>query len=173
MDGMASIEAFNDLLLRFVDELAMTFPEHADLPGYRTLLADLISVNHKQPMDMFMGALGSHTSKIFARDPTFFQDCPRLFDRIDILAMWQADISDGTREAIWQYLTALLSMATTLSLAPMIPADMMHSIQAMAQQCAEDVQSGKLDISQLAGALFGGGAGGGAGGFDLSRLLGP
>lgn len=161
---MSSTQSFNEMLLQFVDELILTFPEETQLQRYKSALESLIKANAKKPMEMCASALGPHAQKIYVRDGTFFDDCPVLFDRIEIKRLWQKDISDNTRDAIWQYLNVLLSLATTVS---MLPPDMLTSIESLAHQCVADIQSGKMDLGDITKMLSGG-----AMPMDLTKLLG-
>ena len=159
----ATTQSFNAMLERFVEELALTFPERGELAMYQKVLGGLTTTNPDKPLQVFMAAIGPHADKVTSRDPTFFDDCPTLFGSLDIASLWRMDMSEATRDAIWQYLQALLTLGTTVQA---VPPEMLRSIETLAEKYVADVQEGRLDVASLMSQLMSGGGG-------LAELLGP
>jgi hypothetical protein len=61
---------------------------------------------------------------------------------------WASDISDGTRNAIWQYLQTLNILGMTITT---IPADMLSMVEGAAAKCAESIQGGGDEKSLMSG----------------------
>lgn len=146
---MTSLNAFNSLMQQFIDELSKVFPEEKQLSMYATQFPLLCAANAKKPMEFFTSTYGPHTQKIIARDETLFQDVPMLFEAINVRDLW-ARATDATKDAIWKYLQNLNFLGTTLG---MIPPDMMTMIENVAQSCAEKMESGQIDPSNLLSML--------------------
>lgn len=149
---MSTVQAFNTMMKSFLDELADVFPEEQQLKLYVDGFDSLVALNQRGPMDMFVEALSPHSALAMAKDPQLFETLD--FPGIDFKKLWHADISDNTREAIWQYINLLLVLGTTVRAMP--PA-MLESIEAVAQNCAEQMQNGQFDMGALGGMLMNGG----------------
>ena len=56
--------------------------------------------------------------------------------------------SEGTKDAIWQYIQTLYMLGTTIQ---SVPADMLAMIESVAKQCADKMQNddGEIDESAL------------------------
>lgn len=147
---MSGLQAFNDMLKVFMDELAEVFPESKDIAMFATSLDDVISVNAKMPMQIFMDAVGPHAKRVAARDEHLFDVLQ--FPGIDFKAMWSSDISSGTKDAIWQYISTLLLLGTTVS---SVPEDVLASIEQMAAECAQKIQDGDLSMEDMMTEVMG------------------
>lgn len=102
---------FNDLMRQFLIDLSEVFPED---PAVQTSLAtfeDLVRTNYKMPMKMFVEAIGPHAAKIAAHDETVFDDM--VFPGVDFKKLWNSDISNNTKNAIFSYLKSLLYIAAS------------------------------------------------------------
>lgn len=162
---MSTVQAFNTMLKNFLEELADVFPEETQIRVFLDSFDALAALNPRGPLDMFVEALQPHAQLAMAKDAA-------LFDRlafpggIDFARLWKTDISDNTREAIWQYINLLLMLGTTVH---SMPPQMLESIESVAKSCADQMQDGELDFTKLGGMLMGSlGALGGSG--DLAAL---
>lgn len=163
---MSTVQAFNTMLKNFLEELADVFPEEMQIRVFLEGFDALAALNPRGPLDMFVESVQPHAQLAMAKDVA-------LFDRlafpggIDFARLWKTDISDNTREAIWQYINLLLMLGTTVH---SMPPEMLQSIETVAQSCADQMQDGQLDFSKLGGMLMGslGALGGGAG--ELAAL---
>lgn len=165
---MTTIKAFDDMMKQFVGELASVFPDE--------------SSKTPVPCSDFMKMIAPWIPSMTARDDAFF--CPEneFAKSMDLHTIWaREDCSQATKQAIWQYLSSLYMVATTMS---MFPAETLSAIEAAAESCAKKMKvgpNGQLDEAalmsgvnsmlqqMLAGgagdnpfaALMGGGGGGG------------
>ena len=94
-----SIEAFNNLLKSFLEELSKVFPSDPKLKVYSNLFDTIVVASPKLPIDMFMKAFGSEGELINKKDPAIFDKIPVLFGEIQLKQMWESDISDANRGA--------------------------------------------------------------------------
>ena len=155
------MQAFNTMLKNFLEELADVFPEEAQIRVFLDGFDAFVAINARAPMDLLVGSLTPHSGLVMAKDPALFDQLK--FGGIDFKKLWAADISDNTREAIWQYINLLFVLGTTVR---SMPPQMLQGIESMAESCAAQLESGQLDLSALGGLLGGGGGGG------LADLLG-
>ena len=95
-----------------------------------------------------MKAVGPIQSRIMSRDETVMSDvtCEFIQD-LKIKNIWTPDLSENTKNAIWQYLQTLIILGSTISA---LPQEALTAIEAVAKQCAEN-----MDLSQL-GSLMNG-----------------
>ena len=169
---MSTTHAFNQMLTNFLEELVEVFPEVPAIKAYASSLQTLVSANARKPMELFMAAASPHADAIMGRDNALFDSLE--LGNIDFKALWNSDISDNTRAAIWQYIHMLFLLGTTVSA---MPPELLESIESIAQGCAEkmanDPNATMPDLSAMTSMLMGGGGGGlgGAGGL-MSSLLG-
>lgn len=168
---MATIQSFNSLLRNFIEELCHAFPEDATLHMYFDGFDMLAGSNARKPLELFMEAMGPHGQHIMNKDPQLFSQPLSLSGGIDLKTYWDSpDLSEASRQAIWQYLQTLYIMASTVSA---LPPEMVAAIDSIASK----VESGEVDLAGSLGSLtsmfLGGGAGAG-GGADaaMTSLLG-
>ncbi len=165
---MSTTHAFNQMLTNFMEELVEVFPEVPSIKAYASSLQTLVSANARKPMELFMAAASPHADAIMARNNVLFETLE--LGNIDFKALWNSDISDNTRSAIWQYIHMLFLLGTTVSA---MPPELLESIESIAQGCADkmanDPNATMPDLSAMTSMLMGGG--GGAGGL-MSSLLG-
>ena len=113
-----SIEAFNNLLKSFLEELSKVFPSDPKLKVYSNLFDTIVVASPKLPIDMFMKAFGSEGELINKKDPAIFDKIPVLFGEIQLKQMWDSDISEANRSAIFSYLQTLYMLGTTIKSLP-------------------------------------------------------
>jgi hypothetical protein len=154
-----TVQAFNSMLKNFLDELSSTFPDVAAIRVYTEGFDTLVGANARKPLQVFMEAVSPHADAVMRRDPELFSTLN--LGGIDFKMLWASDISDATRNAIWQYLHMLFLLATTVS---SVPAELLSSIESVAQNCADKMQDGQMDFSSMSKLLMGGGAEGLLGG---------
>lgn len=152
---MSTVQAFNTMLKNFLEELADVFPEETQIKLFLEGLDPLVALTPRAPMDMFVDALAPHTGLAMAKDPALF-DKLQFPGGIDFARLWKTDISDNTREAIWQYINMLFLLGTTVR---SMPPQMLEGIETVAKNCADQIQSGQMDFSSLGSMLMNGGLG--------------
>lgn len=162
---MTTISAFNTLFKTFVTELAETFPEQQRLKAFANGFDDLVAANARKIMEVFVATLAPHSDLVMTKNPKLF-DQP-LDIGVDISALWKSpDVSENTREAVWQYIHSLFLLGTTCM---HVPPELLSTIESVAQTCASRMQDGDtVDMSSMAsmfvnglGSIIGGGGGGG------------
>ena len=174
---MTTLQAFNTLLRNFLHELTQTFPEDSTLAVSLDGLDTLAKMNARKPLEIFMEAIGAHAQLLLTKDPALFRTPLTLPGNLDLKTYWDsADLSEASRDAIWQYLQQLYLLGSTVSA---LPPDMLTAIESMAQECASKIESGEADLGSVTNMLLSGGLGnlmggaGSAGGLDtLGALLG-
>ena len=133
---MTTVKAFDDLMNQFIGELNRTFPDEPTKP----------TVNCQE----FITQVAPWGTQLSAKDPSFFCEENEFAKNTSLLTIWKReDCSDVTRNAIWQYLTSLYMIGTTLS---MFPPETLSMIESVAENCAKNMkvdQSGQLDEKTL------------------------
>lgn len=149
---MSSVSAWNDMMEQFITELEKTFPEEKSIKKYRTSFDLLRKSNPRKCVEAYMAEVGPYQEKIMAKDESFFVDgkCDsELFKEMNLVKYWTPDLSQNTKDAIWQYLQTLYILGTTISV---IPQDAMNMIENVAAKCAGDIQkNGQIDEKALTG----------------------
>ena len=152
---MTSVTAFNEMMENFISELAKTFPTEKGIKKYHASFDILRKSNPRKCVESFMTAISPHSQKITAKDESMFCEDLDFLNEINIKNHWTPDLSQNTKEAIWQYLQTLYMLGTTIVA---IPSDTLNMIESVAEQCAGQIQSGEggqLDEKALMGAMSG------------------
>lgn len=144
---MTSVSAFNDMLEQFIDELQQTFPEEKVIKKYQASFEIVRKSNPRKCVESFMGAITPHADKITSKDDEFFENDVDFIKGLSIKKYWNDDLSQTTKDAIWQYLQTLYMLGTTITA---IPSDTLNMIESMASQCADKLQSGDGQIDEKA-----------------------
>jgi hypothetical protein len=149
---MTSVSAWNDMMEQFLTELEQTFPEEKAILKYKTSFDLLRKSNPRKCIDGYMMNITPLQAKVMAKDDSIFfeqnQASSMLLD-LNIHKHWTSDLSQNTKDAIWQYVQTLYVLGTTIT---MIPPDALGMIESVAQQCALNIQSnGQMDESALTG----------------------
>ena len=173
---MSSLDAFNDMMAQFLNELVLTFPEEKNIQKFQATFEVARTTIPRSIMEGFMSSIGPHAGKLMAKDESFFLENAKDIDflkDINLHKIWTPDTSETTKAAIWQYLQTLHILGMTLS---MFPPETLEAIEKAAKKCAE---SGAFDPSAMQGLMSGLMGGGnplaallGGGGNPLSTLLG-
>jgi len=137
------------MLQQFLTELEDTFPEEKTFKKYHASFDIMRAANPRKCVDVFMNAISKHANLIMQKDDTLFDH----FDELDIKKYWTPDLSQGTKDAIWQYLQTLNILGMTIT---SIPADMLSMVEGVAAKITDGFVNG----------------GGGGGGPDMSSLTG-
>ena len=150
---MSSLEAFNTLMRNFITELSETFPEFQELSLFAAGFDAFVAMDPSKPLETFMDAMGPHANLIMSRDVSLFeQDGISLGGTVNLKKMWKSqDLSDATRDAIWQYLTTLYILGNTIN---SMPPEILGTIESVAKNCAEKVENGELNMADIMPALM-------------------
>ena len=150
---MTSISAWNDMMVQFINELRSTFPEEKSIKKYQTSFDLLKKTNPRKCVEGYMAEVTPVQDKIMSKDESFFLDSnsntSELIRDLNIAKYWTSDLSQNTKDAIWQYLQTLYILGTTIT---MIPQETLNSIEKIATDCADNMQNGgQFDPSALTG----------------------
>ena len=171
----STTQAFNTMMKNFLEELHQTFPEEHKIAIVIESFEDITRINARKPMELFTAALAPHAELIMAKNPALFDQPINLPGGLDMSVLWKVpDVTQATREAIWQYIQMLFMLGTTVQ---NLPAPLLETIESVAMSCASQMQAdgnGMPDFASLSSMLMGGlgnmmgGAGGGSA--DLGSL---
>jgi hypothetical protein len=101
--------SFNDVMRTFLTDLSDVFPEDAAIQSSLESFEDIVRVNFKKPAQMFVESIGPHAARIVKRDESVFDSMH--FPGFDFRPLWDSDISNNTKLAIWAYLEQLLVLS--------------------------------------------------------------
>lgn len=159
---MSSLDAFNDMMGQFLNELVLTFPAEKTVGDYRAAFEASRVATPRATLESFMESVGPKASKVMAKDESLFTENVKDFEFLS--AVWSSGPSPGTKAAIWQYLQTLHILGMTLS---MFPPETLEAIENAAKKCAD---SGAFDPAAMQGLMAG--LLGGSGENPLAALLG-
>lgn len=150
---MSTLDAFNTLMRNFVTELNETFPEFKELALFAAGYDAFVALSPSKPLDTFMETMGPHGNLIMSRDASLFeQEGLSLGGAVNLQEMWHSsDISQSTRDAIWQYLTTLYVLGNTIT---SMPPEVLGTIETVAHDCASKVENGEMNMSDIMPALM-------------------
>lgn len=153
---MSSVTAFNDMMGQFLMELHKTFPEEKGLKKYIAAFDLIKDTAPKKIVEGFMENVSPFANKLSTRDESFFLVDSTTIDflkPLNITTCWP-EASEGTKNAIWQYIQTLYMLGTTIT---SIPPETLSMIENVAKQCADKMQSegGEIDESQLMKSMQG------------------
>jgi hypothetical protein len=96
-------------LEQFLDELTQTFPEQPALKKYKATFDILRKANPRKIMETFVESVKPFADRIMQKDETFFLNGNIDFlNGLDIKKWWTPELSQGTKDSIWQFLQYLL-----------------------------------------------------------------
>ena len=121
---MTTVKAFDDMMGQFLGELAHAFPDEPP----------------KTPVACaaFMKQVAPWAGQMSAKDDSFFCEENEFAKNLNLHAIWK-QCSENTKQAIWQYLSSLYMIATTMS---MFPPETLSAIEAAAEKCAKNMKLG-------------------------------
>lgn len=136
-------DTFNALALEFVKELSEVFPENTVLAECVKNFDTIVSEDPKKPMDFLMKVAGDKTEAINSKDDAIFDTI--TIPGMAIKEMWNST-SENTKEAIWQYLSTLHMLASTLG---NTSGELMSGIEDMAMEFANKMATGNMDVPTM------------------------
>jgi len=133
---MTTVKAFDDLMNQFLGELNNAFPDEPPKKG--------ISCHD------YIKYVSQWSAHISAKDPDFFCEENEFAKSLNLHVIWKReDCSDITRNAIWQYLSSMYMIATTMT---MFPPETLNMIENVAEKYAKNMKvdpSGRVDEKML------------------------
>ena len=152
---MASVQAFNSVMDEFLNELKETFPEEKKIAVYYNSFLTLKKTNPRKVLELFMNQASPKASLITSRDEKLFTENEDIIPDVQLSKLWNDNLDNETKSAIWQYLNTLFVLGTTINT---IPSNLLSTIEGVAEQCASQMneegaaENGTPDM----GALFAG-----------------
>ena len=163
---MYTTEAFNNMLMEFLNDLCKVFPDRTHLQKYQTLLRTGMTLTPDVIVYKFMDEVRPYSEKITQRDPSYFSEAKGEFtDNLKIKELWESEMSDKTRDCIWKYLNTLVVIGTIIT---SMDKDMLSGIESMATKMMDNPNA--IDLSKMVGSL---GSILGPGGLDSLSLKKP
>lgn len=111
MSNIETIKSFNALAEEFFSRMEQTFPDETKITIYKNIFLGM-KINIKKPVEMFMETLLPYGKEIMTRDEEFFMqkehvDKAQSFSgKMGLVDRW-INLSDGTKNSIWQYVQNL------------------------------------------------------------------
>lgn len=176
---MTTVQAFNEMMGQFLDELVATFPEEE---AFKTAQA---APRTRATFDDFMKKIGPHASQLMAKSPDFFSEQNEFVKGLNLHVVWPSEAATpATKDAIWQYIQTMYILGNTIS---MFPPETLSMIEAAAENCAKNMKtngSGQMDekammagmnnmLSQMMGGAGGGGLAALMGGLQQQQRAAP
>ena len=150
---MASIQAFISVMDEFLKELSKTFPEEKRIKVYYNSFKTMKKVNSRQILEQFMLRATKYSDKIVNHDESYFLSSDDEFiNELNIKQWWSDDLSESTKNAIWQYMNTLFVLGTTIS---SIPQDLLKTIEGVAEQCASNMESNNMNEADMGNLMAG------------------
>ena len=113
--------AFNNLIIKFIDDLITTFPEENDFKVYKRGIQMLNSANSKKFCQLFKNYIFIYKDGIINKDETFFlttnysevikKKTDTLYNLINKLKGYWKSLSDSNKEKIWEYFHSLIKLS--------------------------------------------------------------
>lgn len=107
---MSSAESFNVVMHAFLVDLTDVFPENDAIQASLENFDQLVKINYKKPQKMFVETVGKFAAQIKARDESMYDHLK--FPGFRFKDLWNDELSDGTKNAIWLYLEQLILLCT-------------------------------------------------------------
>lgn len=149
-----SVQSFNTLMKQFLQELALTFPDHQEICLFQSMFDDLVKTNHKKPAELFMNALQPYSDLVMQKNDHLFDQPISLGNKIDLAELWNTQgLSQGSKDAIWKYLHTLFLLGSTVC---SLPPELLNTIDTLAKTCADNIKSGNADLSTVTKSLLNG-----------------
>ena len=143
---MASVSAFNQTLQEFLNELSQMFPDDKSIITQKEKLGLTEISDSNTALDSVMPILAKHASVITTKDEGSLNLINEAFPEIDLVTLWNSNLSDNTKKTIWEYLNTLLMLGTTIKT---IPTNMLSEIEKIAQSCVSQMQENNTQPDQV------------------------
>ena len=120
------LTAFNNLLIKFNEELISTFPEENDFKVYNRGIQMINSANAKKICSLFKNYMLLYRQKILSKDESFFlnnnyteivtnSNSDGIEGIILKLKNYWSTLSNENKEIIWEYLSSLIKLSDMIN----------------------------------------------------------
>ena len=110
--SVSYIKIFNQVVDEFFRELIDIFPEENKIKVNYNLFQTMCKTNVRKSCNDFMLGSIPYLEKIAMRDEEFFtgNDKPELLKSMNIEKVWTPDLSQNTKNAIWNYIKSFFTV---------------------------------------------------------------
>jgi hypothetical protein len=132
---------------QFISELSLTFPEEPAIRKGETSFELMRKSNPRKCVDLFMEGANTVSERIMNKDDTLFTDTSlhEAIGQFNIDKYWMT-CSEHTKDVVWQYLSTLYMLGTTIT---SLPSNTLSMIENVAEQAAESMKDGSHDPASL------------------------
>jgi len=111
---MSFVSQFNQTLMEFLTELLETFPEHKGIERQKIKFEVGVRANCRLAIDKVVPELIKYSKSILSKDEDAIYNVNGAFSEINLVELWNANLSENTKNIIWQYLQTLLMLGTKI-----------------------------------------------------------
>ena len=152
---MTSVSAWCEMMESFLGELEKTLPNEPGIKKYKVSYELVRKANPRKCVESYMAACSQFNNEIMQKDEKFFVEHGEnigFLKDLNIKKHWEdPDLTQGTRDAIWQYIQTLYILGTTIT---SFPPEALGMIENVAQQCASNMgEGGNMDPNQMMGNM--------------------
>ena len=98
-------ENVNKLFKSFIDDIIVVFPEYKKrLLSYYKDAIETEEGKENPKLKEFLENINDISDKIIDKEITLFDEDPIILQNVSFKLLWNADISDQTKNTIWKYL---------------------------------------------------------------------
>ena len=110
--SVSYIKIFNQVVDEFFRELIDIFPEENKIKVNYNLFQTMCKTNVRKSCNDFMLGSIPYLEKIAMRDEEFFtgNDKPELLKSMNIEKVWTPELSQNTKNAIWNYIKSFFTV---------------------------------------------------------------
>ena len=118
---MSVLSAFNNVLINFIEDCILVFPEENDFKIYKKGLQVYQKYNPKKILTIFNEYMVLYKVKILDKDETFFLENnyeiiqkynnKEIFDIINKIKTYWKILDDNNKTKIWDYLLLLIQIS--------------------------------------------------------------
>lgn len=138
-----SISAWCEMMEQFLAELEKVFPDEPGIKKYHATYDLVKKANPRKCVEGYMSGCANYSQYIMQKDEAFFMEHSDTIDflrHMNIKKHWvDPDLSQTTKDAIWQYIQTLYILGTTIT---NIPTEALSMIEDVANKCASQMQQG-------------------------------
>ena len=114
------LTAFNNLILKFIEELIVLFPEDADFSHYKLKILFLKKANARKLCELFKIYINDYKNEINNKNEAFFLESSynetitnnnNIYKILEKLKIYWKGLSDNNKNKIWEYLITLIKIS--------------------------------------------------------------
>ena len=150
---MDTQNVFVTLMEQFLNELCETFPEMEKLSGYRSQFMVMKATSPGTIVEKFMESMRPYAEQIRTRDDKLFTENNNDFlVQLEGSRMWGDEISENTKNAIWEYLNQLYMLGSTINA---VPNELLSSIENVAVQMQKTMTENPQAFNDMLSSVMG------------------